>query len=57
VVVIDFVPKVQGNARGGRPGAENGREEVDVAMAAAGLKPVRVHDFLPEHFFVEYAVR
>jgi hypothetical protein len=30
---------------------------VDVAMAAAGLKPARVYDFLPEHFFVEYTVK
>jgi hypothetical protein len=33
------------------------RDEVDVAMATAGLKPAKVHDFLPEHFFVEYTVK
>jgi hypothetical protein len=27
---------------------------VDAAMAVAGLVPARVHDFLTEHFFVEY---
>jgi SAM-dependent methyltransferase len=58
VVIIDFVPKPQGERPWGPPPEQNmSREEVDVAMAAAGLKPVRVHGFLPEHFFVEYAVK
>jgi hypothetical protein len=26
-------------------------------VRGAGLHPVRVHDFLPEHFFVEYALK
>jgi hypothetical protein len=33
------------------------REEVDAAMAEAGLVPVRMHGFLTEQFFVEYRVR
>ena len=27
---------------------------MDAEMAAAGLKPVKVHDFLTEQYFVEY---
>jgi SAM-dependent methyltransferase len=58
VVIIDFVPRLPGERPWGPPPEQNmSREEVDVAMAAAGLQPVRVHDFLPEHFFVEYAVK
>lgn len=33
------------------------REEVDEAMAEAGLAPVGVHEFLTEQFFVEYRPR
>jgi len=33
------------------------REEVDEAMATAGLVPAKVHEFLPEQFFVEYVAR
>lgn len=36
------------------PSQKMAREEVDAAMAEAGLAPVRVHEFLPEQFFVEY---
>jgi ubiquinone/menaquinone biosynthesis C-methylase UbiE len=58
VVVIDFIPKAPGERAWGPPPEQNmSREEVDVAMAAAGLKPARVYDFLPEHFFVEYTVK
>jgi len=58
VVVIDFIPKARGERPWGPPPEQNmSREEVDVAMAAAGLRPVKVYDFLPEHFFVEYALR
>jgi len=58
VVVIDFIPKAPGERPWGPPPEQNmSREEVDVAMTAAGLRPVRVYDFLPEHFFVEYVVK
>jgi len=58
VVVIDFIPKAPGERPWGPPPEQNmSRQEVDAAMAAAGLMPARVHDFLPEHFFVEYLVR
>lgn len=58
VVVIDFIPKAPGERPWGPPPEQNmSREEVDVAMAAASLHPVKVHEFLPEHFFVEYVVK
>ena len=58
VVVIDFVPKsVEERPWGPPPSQRMSREEVDEAMAAVGLAPVKVHAFLPEQFFVEYAVR
>jgi SAM-dependent methyltransferase len=55
VVVIDFVPKPLEERPWGPPPAQKmSREEVDAAMAGAGLAPARVHDFLSEQFFVEY---
>lgn len=55
VVIIDFVPKPFDQRPWGPPPSQNmSREEVDQAMAEAGLVPVRVHDFLTEQFFVEY---
>jgi ubiquinone/menaquinone biosynthesis C-methylase UbiE len=58
VVVIDFIPKAPGERAWGPPPEQNmSREEVDVAMAAASLHPAKVHEFLPEHFFVEYVVK
>jgi ubiquinone/menaquinone biosynthesis C-methylase UbiE len=58
VVVIDFVPKSpEERPWGPPPEQEMSREEVDAAMAEAGLAPARVHDFLTEQFFVEYRAR
>jgi arsenite methyltransferase len=58
VVVIDFIPRAPGERPWGPPPEQNmSRDEVDAAMAAAGLTPVRVHDFLAEQFFVEYGVK
>jgi SAM-dependent methyltransferase len=55
VVVIDFVPKpLEERPWGPPPQQKMSREEVDAAMAEAGLVPARVHDFLTEQFFVEY---
>ena len=55
VVVIDFVPKSPEERPWGPPPEQKmSREEVDAAMAEAGLVPARVHDFLTEQFFVEY---
>jgi SAM-dependent methyltransferase len=56
VVVIDFRPKTPEERPWGPPPSQTmAREEVDRAMAEAGLVPVRVHDWLTEQFFVEYA--
>ena len=58
VVVIDFVPKSPEERPWGPPPEQKmSREEVDAAMAEAGLAPARVHDFLTEQFFVEYRPR
>ncbi len=58
VVVIDYTPKPWAERPWGPPPEQKmAREEVDEAMAAAGLVPSKVHDFLPEQFFVEYRVK
>lgn len=58
VVVIDYTPKPWSERPWGPPPEQKmSREEVDEAMAAAGLVPVKVHAFLPEQFFVEYGAR
>jgi SAM-dependent methyltransferase len=58
VVVIDFIPKSPEERPWGPPPEQKmSREEVDAAMAEAGLAPARVHDFLTEQFFVEYRPR
>jgi SAM-dependent methyltransferase len=57
VVVIDYIPKSWEERPWGPPPEQKmAREEVDAAMAEAGLVPVKVHDFLTEQFFVEYRV-
>jgi ubiquinone/menaquinone biosynthesis C-methylase UbiE len=57
VVVIDYIPKPF-NERpwGPTPEQQFSKEQIDRDMAAAGLKPVKVHTFLTEQYFVEYAV-
>lgn len=55
VVIIDFLPKpIEERPWGPPPEQKMAVEEVDAAMAAAGLVPTAVHDFLTEQFFVEY---
>ena len=58
IVNIDFIPKPQ-EQRGFGPPLEMQlpRETVDADMAAAGLRPVKVHEFLPEQYFVEYRAK
>jgi hypothetical protein len=57
VVVVDYYPKTFEERPWGPPPEQNmSREEVDAAMAEAGLVPVASHDFLAEQFFVEYRV-
>jgi cyclopropane fatty-acyl-phospholipid synthase-like methyltransferase len=58
VVIVDFLPKpVEERPWGPPPEQRMPREEVDAAMAEAGLVPARVHEFLSEQFFVEYRAR
>ena len=58
IVVIDFRPKpLEERPWGPPPEQTMSREEVDAAMAEAGLFPARVHEFLTEQFFVEYRPR
>jgi cyclopropane fatty-acyl-phospholipid synthase-like methyltransferase len=58
VVIVDFRPKpIEERPWGPPPEQKMSREEVDAAMAEAGLVPVRVHEFLTEQFFVEYRPR
>jgi ubiquinone/menaquinone biosynthesis C-methylase UbiE len=55
VVIIDYIPKPwEVRPWGPLPHQQFPKETVDAEMAAAGLKPARVHDFLTEQYFVEY---
>lgn len=55
IVIIDYRPKSwEERPWGPPPGQQIPRETIDTEFAAAGLKPVRVHEFLPEQYFVEY---
>jgi ubiquinone/menaquinone biosynthesis C-methylase UbiE len=55
VVIIDYIPKPWSERPWGpTPEQQIPRETIDTEFAEAGLKPVRVHDFLPEQYFVEY---
>ncbi len=55
IVIIDYRPKSWEERPWGPPPEQQiSREQVDTDFATAGLKPVRVHEFLPEQYFVEY---
>jgi SAM-dependent methyltransferase len=55
IVIIDFVPKPREERGFGPPlGMQLSRETVDAELSQAGFVPARVHDFLPEQYFVEY---
>ncbi len=57
VVIIDYKPKPwEERPWGPLPEQQISKETVDADMAKAGLKPIKVHDFLPEQYFVEYGV-
>ncbi len=57
VVIIDYIPKSwQERPWGPRPHQQVSRERVDIEMAKAGFKPIKVHDFLPDQYFVEYGM-
>jgi ubiquinone/menaquinone biosynthesis C-methylase UbiE len=58
VVIIDYIPKSwKKRPWGPLPSQQVSRKTVDKEMADAGLVPIRVHNFLPEQYFVEYQVR
>ena len=58
VVIIDYTPKsMEERPWGPPPEQQFSRQELDAAMAAAGLAPVKVHEFLTEQYFVEYAAK
>lgn len=58
VVIIDYFPKsMEERPWGPPPEQQFSRAELDAAMAAGGLLPVKVHAFLPEQYFVEFAAR
>jgi len=55
VVIIDYRPKPWEERPWGPPPEQQVPiAAIDADMATAGLKPIRVHDFLPEQYFVEY---
>ncbi len=58
VVVIDYIPKPMSERPWGPPPEQQfPREQMDREMAAAGFKVLAAYDFLPEQFFVIYAVK
>jgi ubiquinone/menaquinone biosynthesis C-methylase UbiE len=58
VVVIDYIPKPwEDRPWGPPPEQQTPREELDRHFAEAGLKPIKVHDFLTEQYFVEYGAK
>jgi arsenite methyltransferase len=58
IVVIDYIPKpVSERPWGPPPEQQFPREQLDREMAAAGFKVAQAFDFLPEQFFVVYALR
>jgi cyclopropane fatty-acyl-phospholipid synthase-like methyltransferase len=58
IVIIDFIPKPK-KERGFGPPLEMqlSRTQVDSELAGAGFVPAKVHEFLPEQYFVEYRRR
>ncbi len=57
VVIIDYRPKsFEERPWGPPPQQQMSKEEVDADFAAAGLRVLRSHEFLPEQYFVEYGV-
>jgi len=57
LVVIDYRPKpFEERPWGPPPEQQMSKESVDQDMAGAGFKPVEVHEFLPEQYFVVYQI-
>ena len=58
VVIIDYTPKPFDQRPWGPPPEQQmSLETLNGYLASAGLKPVKVHTFLPEQYFVEYKVQ
>jgi ubiquinone/menaquinone biosynthesis C-methylase UbiE len=56
VVIIDYTVKPWDERPWGPPPEQQvAREVIDADMATVGLKPAKVHKFLPEQYFVEYS--
>ena len=55
LVIIDYRPKPwEERPWGPLPEQQIPRETLDTELAAAGLKPVKAHEFLPEQYFLIY---
>jgi arsenite methyltransferase len=58
LVVIDYIPKPMSERPWGPPPEQQfPREQLDKEMMAAGFQVAKAFDFLPEQFFVIYAVK
>jgi len=58
VIIIDYRPRPWEERPWGPPPEQQiPRETIDADFAEAGLKPLKVHDFLPEQYFVEYTAK
>lgn len=58
VVIIDYLPKpFEQRPWGPPPEQQMSLDALNGYMAYGGFKPVKVHAFLPEQYFVEYMVR
>ena len=58
VVIIDYIPKSwEERPWGPLPHQQVSRETVDTEMAKAGFVRIKAHKFLPQQYFVEYAVK
>lgn len=58
LVIIDYRPKPWAERPWGPPPEQQiPRETLDADLAKAGLVPVKVHDFLPEQYFVVYRAK
>ncbi len=58
VVIIEYVPSSwEERPWGPLPHQQVSRETADAEMAKAGFRPAKIHNFLPDQYFVEYVVK
>jgi ubiquinone/menaquinone biosynthesis C-methylase UbiE len=58
LVIIDYIPKPwEERPWGPTPEQQFSKEQMDADMAQAGLRPIKEYNFLPEQYFVVYAVK